>query len=111
MAGLQSLRTYYTQQPGLLTVTYEFEGEIEAAGAVIPLMYSDGEEQAVITVSSDHVRCEFCGAYVESTVLDEEAEIQLQDHTVASRNGVLKEARMIVSGSQRITFTVRMGRI
>ncbi|MGC5775495.1 glycosyl hydrolase [Paenibacillus pabuli] len=111
LAGLQSLRTYYTQQPGLLTVTYEFEGEIEAAGAVIPLMYSDGEEQAAITVSSDHVRCEFCGAYVESTVLDEEAEIQLQDHTVASRNGVLKEARMIVSGSQRITFTVRLGRI
>ncbi|MFS0859408.1 glycosyl hydrolase [Paenibacillus taichungensis] len=110
LVGLQALRTVYTQQPGLLTVTYEFEGEIEAAGAVIPLMFSDGEEQAVITVSGDHVRSEFCGAYVESTVLDEGAEIHLQDHMVASRNGVLKEARMIVSGSQKITFTVRLGK-
>jgi hypothetical protein len=109
LTGLNSLRTRYVQQADLLTVTYEFDGELEAVGALIPLMFSDGREQAVITHSKQAVRSEYRGAYVESTVLDEGAVIQLKQQPVASRNGLLKEARMEVSGVRSITFTIRLG--
>jgi len=109
LPGLDSLRTRYVQQADLLTVTYEFDGEFEAVGALIPLMFSDGREQAVITQSKQAVRSEYRGAYVESTVLDEGAIIQLKQQPVASRNGLLKEARMEVSGVRSITFTIRLG--
>ncbi|WP_433922386.1 glycosyl hydrolase [Paenibacillus taichungensis] len=109
LTGLDSLRTRYVQQADLLTVTYEFDGELEAVGALIPLMFSDGREQAVITHSKQAVRSEYRGAYVESTVLDEGAVIQLKQQPVASRNGLLKEARMEVSGVRSITFTIRLG--
>ncbi|OAX45455.1 hypothetical protein [Paenibacillus sp. AD87] len=109
LIGLNSLRTRYVQQADLLTVTYEFDGELEAVGALIPLMFSDGREQAVITHSKQAVRSEYRGAYVESTVLDEGAIIQLKPQPVASRNGLLKEARMEVRGMRSITFTIRLG--
>ncbi|SEB25231.1 glycosyl hydrolase [Paenibacillus sp. 276b] len=109
LIGLDSLSTRYVQQADLLTVTYEFDGELEAVGALIPLMFSDGREQAVITHSKQAVRSEYRGAYVESTVLDEGAIIQLKQQPVASRNGLLKEARMEVSGGRSITFTIRLG--
>ncbi|MGV2885854.1 glycosyl hydrolase [Paenibacillus taichungensis] len=109
LTGLDSLRTRYVQQADLLTVTYEFDGELEAVGALIPLMFSDGREQAVITHSKQAVRSEYRGAYVESTVLDEAATIHLKEQPVASRNGLLKEARMELSGVRSITFTIRLG--
>ncbi|MEK4054222.1 glycosyl hydrolase [Paenibacillus sp. FSL F4-0087] len=109
LTGLDSLRTRYVQQADLLTVTYEFDGELEAVGALIPLMFSDGREQAVITHSKQAVRSEYRGAYVESTVLDEGATIHLKEQPVASRNGLLKEARMELSGVRSITFTIRLG--
>lgn len=109
LIGLDSLSTRYVQQADLLTVTYEFDGELEAVGALIPLMFSDGREQAVITHSKQAVRSEYRGAYVESTVLDEGAIIQLKQQPVASRNGLLKEARMEVSGGRSITFTIKLG--
>lgn len=109
LPGLNSLRTRYVQRAELLTVTYEFDGEVEAVGALIPLMFSDGREQAVITHSKQTVRSEYRGAYVESTVLDEGAIIHLKQQPVASRNGLLKEARMEVSGVRSITFTIRLG--
>lgn len=109
LIGLDSLRTHYVQQADLLTATYEFDGELEAVGALIPLMFNDGREQAVITHSKQAVRSEYRGAYVESTVLNEGAIIQLKQQPVASRNGLLKEARMEVSGGRSITFTVRLG--
>ncbi|SLK08693.1 MULTISPECIES: glycosyl hydrolase [unclassified Paenibacillus] len=109
LIGLDSLSTRYVQQADLLTVTYEFDGELEAVGALIPLMFSDGREQAVITHSKQTMRSEYRGAYVESTVLDEGAIIQLKQQPVASRNGLLKEARMEVSGGRSITFTIRLG--
>lgn len=37
-------------------MTYEFDGELEAVGALIPLMFNDGREQAVITHSNQAVR-------------------------------------------------------
>lgn len=109
LIGLDSLSTRYVQQADLLTVTYEFDGELEAVGALIPLMFSDGREQADITHSKQAVRSEYRGAYVESTVLDEGAIIHLKQQPVASRNGLLKEARMEVSGERSITFTIRLG--
>lgn len=109
LTGLDSLRTHYVQQADLITVTYEFDGELKAVGALIPLMFNDGREQAVITHSKQAVRSEYRGAYVESTVLNEGAIIQLKQQPVASRNGLLKEARMEVSGGRSITFTVRLG--
>ncbi|MFB8377188.1 glycosyl hydrolase [Paenibacillus taichungensis] len=109
LTGLNSLRTHYLQQADLLTLTYEFDGELEAVGALIPLMFSDGREQAVITHSKQAVRSEYRGAYVESNVLDQGATIYLKEQPVASRNGLLKEARMEVSGKRSITFTIRLG--
>lgn len=109
LPGLNSLRTRYVQRAELLTVTYEFDGELEAVGALIPLMFNDGREQADITHSKQAVRSEYRGAYVESTVLDEGAIIHLKQQPVASRNGLLKEARMEVSGGRSITFTIRLG--
>ncbi|KAA2301867.1 glycosyl hydrolase, partial [Clostridioides difficile] len=53
LPGIKTLRTHYVQQADVLTITYEFEGEIAAAGALIPLMFYDGREQAVIT-HTDH---------------------------------------------------------
>ncbi|RAW12318.1 glycosyl hydrolase [Paenibacillus taichungensis] len=109
LTGLDSLQTHYVQQADLLTVTYEFDGELEAVGALIPLMFSDGREQADITHSKQAVRSEYREAYVESNVLDEGATIHLKEQPVASRNGLLKEARMEVSEGRSITFTIRLG--
>ncbi|WP_440115529.1 glycosyl hydrolase [Paenibacillus sp. QZ-Y1] len=111
LPGLEALHTRYVQQQDLLTVTYEFEGEIEAAGALIPLMFSDGREQAVITHTNHSVRSEYQGAYAESSALDEGVVIQMKEQSVASRNGLLKEARMERSGSQSITFTIRLDEV
>jgi hypothetical protein len=110
LSGIQSVSTRYVQRAGELTVTYEFEGEIVAVGALIPLMFSDGQEQAVITHTEQSVRTAYRGAYVESTVQDAGAVIQLDQQVVASRNGLLKQARMEVYGAQQLTFTVRLGR-
>ncbi|MGO4529871.1 glycosyl hydrolase [Paenibacillus sp. 2TAF8] len=110
LSGIQSVSTRYVQRAGELTVTYEFEGEIVAVGALIPLMFSDGQEQAVITHTEQSVRTVYRGAYVESTVQDAGAVIQLDQQVVASRNGLLKQARMEVYGAQQLTFTVRLGR-
>ncbi|MGQ8873687.1 glycosyl hydrolase [Paenibacillus sp. TSA_86.1] len=109
LPGIQSISTRYVQRADELTVTYEFEGEIEAVGALIPLMFCDGEEQAVITQTEKSVRTVYRGAYVESTVQDAGAVIQLDQQEVASRNGLLKQARMEVYGAQQLTFTVRLG--
>lgn len=110
LSGIQSVSTRYVQRADELTVTYQFEGEIEAAGALIPLMFSDGEENAVITRTEQSVRTAYRGAYVESTIHDAGAVIQLNQQEVASRNGLLKQARMEVYGAQQLTFTVRLGR-
>ncbi|WP_434748374.1 glycosyl hydrolase [Paenibacillus amylolyticus] len=109
LPGIQSVSTRYVQRADELTVTYEVEGEIEAVGALIPLMFCDGEEQAVITQTEQSVRTVYRGAYVESTVQDAGAVIQLDQQEVASRNGLLKQARMEVYGAQQLTFTVRLG--
>lgn len=111
LPGIDSLRTRYVQQADLLTVTYEFEGEIAAAGALIPLMFHDGREQAVITHTDHSVRTEYRGAYAESTALDQGATIHLDQQEVASRNGLLKEARIEVNGARSLTFTVRLGEV
>ncbi|PQP83812.1 glycosyl hydrolase [Paenibacillus sp. PCH8] len=109
LPGIESLRTRYVQQVDVLTVTYEFEGEVEAVGALLPLMFSDGREQAIITHTDHSVRTEYQGAYVESTALDQGAIIHLDHQEVASRNGLLKEARIEVSGARSLTFTIRLG--
>ncbi|WP_339258445.1 glycosyl hydrolase [Paenibacillus sp. FSL R5-0713] len=111
LPGVETLRTHYVQQADLLTITYEFQGEIVAAGALIPLMFHDGREQAVITHTDQSVRTTYRGAYVESTALDQEAIIHLEDQVVASRNGLLKEARIEVNGARSLTFTVRLGEV
>lgn len=61
LPGVETLRTHYVQQADLLTITYEFEGEIAAAGALIPLMFHDGREQAVITHTDQSVRTTYRG--------------------------------------------------
>lgn len=86
LPGMRSIITRYVQRADELVVTYIFEGEIEAVGAVIPLMYSDGREQAVITYTERSVRTTYLGAYVESTIQDAKAVIQLNPQEVASRN-------------------------
>ncbi|PYE43150.1 glycosyl hydrolase [Paenibacillus barcinonensis] len=111
LPGISSVRGHYVQQADQLTVTYEFEGEIEAVGALIPLMFSDGQEQAVITHTGQSVRTVYRGAYVESKILDAGAIIQLNSQAVASRNGLLKQARMEVHGTQQLTITVQLGRV
>lgn len=110
LPGMRSIITRYVQQADELKVTYIFEGKIEAVGAVIPLMFSDGQEQAVITCTEQSVRTTYLGAYVESTIQDAKAVIQLSSQAVASRNGLLKEARMEVHDAQQLTFTIRLGR-
>lgn len=109
LQGLQELRMHVLQQQGLLQITYEFEGQIQAAGAVIPLMFGDGEQQAEITCSANRVRTEFRGAYAESKLVDSIGRVHVQDGTVASRNGLLRFARMEVPGSRTLTFTVELG--
>jgi hypothetical protein len=111
LPGIETLRTHYVQQADVLTITYEFEGEIAAAGALIPLMFSDGREQAVITHMDQSVRTEYRGAYVESTALDQGAIIHLEEQAVAFRNGLLKEARIEVSGARGLTFSIRLGEV
>lgn len=111
LPGINALRTHYVQQADLLTVTYEFEGEIAAAGALIPLMFHDGREQAVITHTDHRVRTEYRGAYVETTALDQGAAIHLEEQAVASRNGLLKEARIEVNGARRLSLTIRLGKV
>nr|WP_154892048.1 glycosyl hydrolase [Paenibacillus xylanexedens] len=110
LPGMRSIITRYVQRADELVVTYIFEGEMEAVGAVIPLMFSDGREQAVITYTEQSVRTAYLGAYVESTVQDAKAVIQLNPQEVASRNGLLKQARMEVYDAQQLTFTIRLGR-
>ena len=111
LPGIGSISTRYVQQAEELTVTYIFQGEIEAVGALIPLMFSDGQEQAVITRTQQSVRTTYLGSYVESTVQDAGAVIRLNPQEVASRNGLLKQARMEVHDAQQLTFTIRLGRI
>ncbi|MGN7415742.1 glycosyl hydrolase [Paenibacillus sp. SAF-068] len=111
LPGINALRTHYVQQADLLTITYEFEGEIAAAGALIPLMFHDGREQAVITHMDHRVRTEYRGAYVETAALDQGATIQLEEQAVASRNGLLKEARIEVNGVRRLSLTIRLGKV
>ncbi|WFA83812.1 glycosyl hydrolase [Paenibacillus amylolyticus] len=111
LPGIETLRTHYVQQADVLTITYEFEGEIAAAGALIPLMFHDGREQAVITHTDHSVRTEYRGAYVESTALDQGAIIHLEEQAVASRNGLLKEARIEVNGARRLSFAIRLGEV
>ncbi|WP_342553868.1 glycosyl hydrolase [Paenibacillus sp. FSL R7-0652] len=111
LPGIRSVCTRYVQRADQLTVTYVFEGEIEAAGALIPLMYSDGQEQAVITRTGQSVRTEYRGAYVESTAHDAGAVIRLDQQETSSRNGLLKKARIEVHGAQQLTFTIQLGRM
>ncbi|MNW65742.1 hypothetical protein D3C74_441510 [compost metagenome] len=56
------------------------------------------------------MRTAYLGAYVESTIQDAKAVIQLNPQEVASRNGLLKQARMEVYDAQQLTFTIRLGR-
>ncbi|MDM5280314.1 glycosyl hydrolase [Paenibacillus silvae] len=109
--GISAVRGHYVQRADELIVTYEFEGRIEAAGALIPLMYSDGQEQAVVTHTERSIRTAYRGAYVESEVCNPGANVMLDQQVVASRNGLLKQARMEAHGAQQLTFTVRLGRI
>ena len=111
LSGISSVTARYVQREDELTVTYTFEGELEAVGAQIPLMFSDGQEQAVITHTKQCVRTTYRGAYVESTIHDAGAIIQLDEQEIASRNGLLKQARMEVYGAEQLTFTVRLGRM
>jgi hypothetical protein len=111
LPGIRSVCSRYVQRADQLTVTYVFEGEIEAAGALIPLMYSDGQEQAVITQTGQGVRTEYRGAYVESTAHDAGAVIRLDQQETSSRNGLLKKARIEVHGALQLTFTIQLGRM
>lgn len=109
LQGLHELRMHVLQQQGLLQITYEFGGQIQAAGAVIPLMFGDGEQQAEITCSDNRVRTEFRGAYAESKLVDSIGRVHVQDGTVASRNGLLRFVRIEVPESRTLTFTVELG--
>ncbi|WKL04766.1 hypothetical protein Q0F98_18940 [Paenibacillus amylolyticus] len=75
------------------------------------MMFHDGREQAVITHTDHSVRTEYRGAYVESTALDQGAIIHLEEQAVASRNGLLKEARIELGGAQSLSFTIRLGEV
>nr|WP_145406381.1 glycosyl hydrolase [Paenibacillus xylanexedens] len=110
-SGISAVRGRYVQRADELIVTYEFEGRIEAAGALIPLMYSDGQEQAVVTHTERSVRTAYRGAYVESEACNPGVNVKLDPQAIASRNGLLKQARMEAYGAQQLTFTVRLGRM
>ncbi|WFR63425.1 hypothetical protein P9222_03305 [Paenibacillus amylolyticus] len=43
--------------------------------------------------------------------MDQEATIHLEEQAVASRNGLLKEARIEIGGARRLSFTIRLGKV
>lgn len=103
--GVSEVLTRYKQEPGRITVTYEINGEVDTIGAIIPLMHFDGQEHSHIRLEGQTITNEFRGVAVTVTSDTPHAVIELQEETVACRNGLLKWARIEASGRE-ISFQI-----
>ncbi|WP_431089150.1 glycosyl hydrolase [Paenibacillus sp. 8b26] len=113
--GVWEIRTQYRQVPGKIEVTYELQGNIQAVGALIPLMAYDGQERSVIhhVMSSgeekESIRVEYAGASLEVIPATKGTNVVWPEElaSVACRNGLLKGARLECEGSH-ISFIIHL---